>query len=318
MKMRFLYLLFAFSLIISCTDEDDNNNVINGPSALDFVSESPDHTILLQALERTRLDESLETSNNLTIFAPNDNAFRQFLAANNFGSVNSIPEDLLTLVLQYHIQNEVKTTDQLGSQYFKTLATVDNDQLDVFVSKDEEDNLRLNNEADVILADEIVSNGVIHVIDDVLDIPSVVTLIAANPDFDLLEESLRQEGLAVTLDDLEDASAPFTVFAPSDAGFQAFIDEDEEDGFEDSDDVLELDNLDDILLYHVLGDNALRLEDFEDGSTIGPLGDGTFLLATSSGFTIADENDRITTIVTTNITAFNGVIHSLDNILLPE
>ena len=79
-----------------------------------------------------------------------------------------------------------------------------------------------------------------------------------------------------------------------------------------------LDELDGILLYHVLGNDDLRLEEFEDGQTVDPLGAGTFLLNTNAGFTITDGAERLTNIVTTNVTAANGIIHAVDNILLPE
>ena len=74
-------------------------------------------------------------------------------------------------------------------------------------------------------------------------------------------------------------------------------------------------NLDDKLLYHILGTTRLRLEDFEDGATVNPLGTGTFVINTSAGFTILDGSGTTTNLVATNITAFNGVIHQLDFVL---
>jgi uncharacterized surface protein with fasciclin (FAS1) repeats len=317
MKIFLSRFLLAFSLIAlftACVDDDDNGNVINGPTALDFLIASPDHSIFLQALALTQLDQTLDNTGNLTTFAPTDQAFNRFLAANNYGSVNAIPEDMLRTMVLYHLQLEVQTTDLYNSQYYKTLATVDASQMDVFVSN-VGGVFRLNNQATVTLADNTVSNGVVHVIDNVLEIPSVVTLIAANPSFSNLLTGLNQQGLSITLDDNADASAPFTVFVPSNAAFTALIASDPNDNLNNLEDVLNQNNFDDKLLYHVIGEQALRLDDFEDNAVINPLGTGTFILNTSAGFTILDGSQTRTTITATNFTAFNGVIHSLDFVL---
>ncbi|SCY17434.1 Uncaracterized surface protein containing fasciclin (FAS1) repeats [Nonlabens sp. Hel1_33_55] len=310
-KVLFLVLLVVS---ISCVDDDDNMNVINGPTALDFIMESPDHTLMVQALERSQLDFTLDQDGSLTVFAPNNQAFSTFLSANNFGSIDAIPEDLLRTLLLYHVQTEIKTVGQFNSQYFKTLAQIDNAQMDVFVEL-ENSNLRINDEATVIDPDNTVSNGIVHIIDNVLDLPSVFTLISANPNFSNLTTALTQEGLSITLDDNTDASAPFTLFAPSNPAFASFIAADPNDEFENVQDVLDQNNLDDQLLYHVLGNQALRQDAFVDGSTINPLGNGTFTVGTMSGISILDGSGMTVNLVATNITAFNGVIHTLDFIL---
>jgi uncharacterized surface protein with fasciclin (FAS1) repeats len=300
----------------SCVDEDDNNNIINGPNALDFVNERESLSLFGEALLATNLDETIAVSNNLTIFAPNNTAFTQFLAANNFASLSDVPEDMLRTIILYHIQNEVKSTEQFRSQYFKTLADVDGSQMDVFVNA--ATTVTVNGEAQVIVPDNTVSNGIVHIVDDVLDLPSVVTLLAANPDFSLLVSALEQQGLSITLDEIDDAAAPFTIFAPSDPAINAFIAADDTDAIEDFQDFSNQDDLDDQLLYHVLANQRLRLEDFVDGAVIEPLGEGTFMINTSSGFTILDGAGKTTNIITTNVTAFNGIIHSLDFFLQAE
>ncbi|WP_194852010.1 fasciclin domain-containing protein [Nonlabens antarcticus] len=311
---RFLLIFVCASTVLGCVDDDDNMNVINGPTALDFLEDRTNHVIFIEALSITKLDQTLDNSGNLTTFAPTDQAFNTFLAANNYGSVSAIPEELLRTIVLYHIQSDVRTADQYNSQYYKTQASINSSQMDVFVSN-MDGVFKLNNEAIVTLADNKVSNGVVHVVNNVLDLPSVITLIAANPNYSNLLTALNQEGLTITLENNTDASAPFTVFAPSNAAFTALIASDPDDNLDNLQDILNQSNFDDKLLYHVIGEQRLRLEDFVDGAIINPLGTGTFVLNTSAGFTILDGTGTRSNITATNITAFNGVIHSLDFVL---
>jgi len=310
------YLMIAFVLVSfsSCVDDDDNGNVINGPTALDYLIDSPNHSILLEALARTQLDQTLDNSGSLTIFAPTDQAFTVYLAANDYGSVNAIPEDILRTLLLYHVQSESRTVDQYNSQYYKTQASVDANQMDAFVSLTS-GVLHINNEAAVTIPDNRVSNGIVHVVDQVLDLPSVVTLLAANPIFSNLVTALNQEGLSIILEDNTAAAAPFTLFAPSNAAFTALIASNPNDNLNNFEDVLNQNNLNDRLRYHLLGNQRLRQDDFINGETINPLGTGTFVINTDAGVTILDGNGTRTNLIATNLTAFNGVIHQLDFVL---
>lgn len=313
-SLRILFLVLITGCVLSCVDEDDNGNIINGPTTLDFLMESPDHAIFLDALVRTQLDQTLGNSGNLTTFAPTDQAFAVFLAANDYSSVTAIPEDLLRTLVLYHIQSETRTTDQYNSQYYKTQASIDGSQMDVFVSFVNRV-FKLNNTATVTNADNRVSNGIVHVVDNVLALPSLYTLLAANPDFTNLVTALNQEGFRTTLNDVENARVPFTVFAPSNAAFTSLIAVNPNDNLNNLQDVLNQNDLADKLLYHVLGNQGLRLEDFQEGQVLDPIGMGTFVLNTSTGFTILDGSETRTQITATNITAFNGVLHTVDFVL---
>ncbi|MFC6862349.1 fasciclin domain-containing protein [Halomicroarcula sp. GCM10025817] len=76
---------------------------------------------------------------------------------------------------------------------------------------------------------------------------TIFEIADGSDDFDILELALEETGL----DDVLDAKGKqYTVFAPTDAAFQALIDT-PGDAIEDAGDLLALPNLADILLYHV-------------------------------------------------------------------
>jgi uncharacterized surface protein with fasciclin (FAS1) repeats len=59
----------------------------------------------------------------------------------------------------------------------------------------------------------MASNGVIHIVEQVIGLPTIVTHATANSNFTTLVGLLDKQGLVPTLGGT--ASSPFTVFAPS-------------------------------------------------------------------------------------------------------
>lgn len=165
----------------------------------------------------------------------------------------------------------------------------------------------LNGVSTVTNPDIIADNGVIHEVNAVIGLPTVVTHAAANSDFSTLVDLLTQQNLVSTLDGT--TSSPFTVFAPSNSAFTAF--ENENPGTLAS---LSSSQVTSVLTYHVVaGANVLST-----GIPAGPittLETGTFSV---NGTVITDEANRMTNIVGFDVQASNGVIHVIDNVILPQ
>ena len=132
---------------------------------------------------------------------------------------------------------------------------------------------------------------------------TIVDVAVAADDFDVLVAAVQEAGLVDALS----GNRQLTVFAPTDAAFEALADE---LGVEVGD-LLELPDLADILRYHVTSGRrnsqsvvrapALRMLNGEAVAV-----DGTEL------------NDGQANIVATDIEASNGVVHVIDGVLLPE
>ena len=122
-------------------------------------------TTLVAALKAAGLVDALSGDGPFTVFAPTDDAF----AALPAGTVESLllPENLTTLqdILKYHVvPAKVLSTDLSLNQKAPTLEGSD-------VTVTSLDPVKIN-ESEVIQADVMASNGVIHVIDAVLMPPS--------------------------------------------------------------------------------------------------------------------------------------------------
>jgi uncharacterized surface protein with fasciclin (FAS1) repeats len=305
-------------VFISCEDADDNGNIIDpNNSAYDLTETNSDLSILNTALIQTGLDATLDSQGTYTVFAPNNAAFNQYFTANGYANIEAVPIADLRAILLYHVINAEVTSDLLSTGYVKTLGKDEEvEALDLFIEATTP--VVLNGSAHVTQADIEVDNGVVYVLDKVLELPTIATLIAANPEFSNLETALLQQGLEITLSNTDGTMQdPFTLFAPTDGGFQALVNLNPMDGLTTLQDILDLTNLTDILLYHVVGNERIRSGDISNGVVINPLTAGTFSIDTTSGILITDAQMTEANIIATNVTAVNGVIHTIDIIIRP-
>lgn len=307
--IKLTLLVVSSTLMFSCSDDDstaDNNSIA------DIASGNSNFSVLVDALGRANLASTLDQSGSFTVFAPTNDAFQSFLSAKGFSSLNDVPVDVLRQILLNHVVSGTNLSGSLQTGYVKTLAlgsasTTNN--LSMFVNVTNS-GVRLNGVASVTTADIRASNGVIHVVDAVIDLPTIVTHATANPNFSTLVGTLTSTGQPDFVGILSgNTNAPFTVFAPSNDAFARF--ENQNPGTLAS---LTPAQLTAVLTYHVVtGANVLST-----GIPSGPITTfetGTF---TVNGTTITDEAGRQTNIVAVDVQAANGVIHVLDNVILPN
>jgi transforming growth factor-beta-induced protein len=160
----------------------------------------------------------------------------------------------------------------------------------------------LNGSIQVTAADVETSNGVIHVIDGVLTPTSVVDIAINNSSFSYLVEAVVKAGLTDALS----AEGPFTIFAPTDAAFEQLFDDLGVNGIED----IAAETLVPILQYHVVSGNVLST-DLMDGD-VETL-NGTFTVSLAGPVTINGNTE----VIATDVQGTNGVVHVIDNVLLP-
>lgn len=275
-----------------------------------IIEASENHTVLEQLLVSAGLDEVL-AGGVFTVFAPTDDAF----AGVDTSGLSA--EQVTNILLNHVITGNVLSTD-LTNGYVKTNATEtysgDGNFIDMFVNV--EGGVTLNGGASVGPADLESANGTVHVVDEVIMIPSIVDLAAANSMFSNLAAALTQEELLDVLStDADTSPAPFTVFAPNNEAFDNFLAED--NGFDTIEDVLALEILDAVLTYHVIPEAAVRAADITDGASPTTVQSETFTINTTDGVTITDQNNRVVNVIATDVTGSNGVIHVIDNVILP-
>lgn len=311
-------ILLTATFITSC-DDDDDNAVASENTAYDFLESNDNYSSLKEAVDLAGLRSTLEGPGPFTIFAPDNDAFNAFFASSaDFNELSDVPVTTLQSLLLYHVLGTEVTSSALANGYVKTAANNGSNSLDAYISADD---TTINGIAlDATALDIEVDNGVIHAVEGVLPMPTVADLAAYNPDFSNLVTALSQENLVTALSTADvnaTPPSPFTVFAPTNEAFQALIDADPNDGLNDINDVLGLSSLSDILLYHVVAGDEVRLEDLSDNFQVDPVTMGTFTVDITGGATITDGSGTTTNILATDVTGTNGVVHAINFVLRP-
>lgn len=302
-------IVVTSTVMFSCSDDDGATVESNSIAAI--ASRNADLSILVDALERTDLVGTLDQAGSYTVFAPTNAAFTNFLTANGFANLNAVPTDALRQILLNHVVSGVNLSTNLSTGYIKTLAiggASTTNTLSMFVNTTS--GVRLNGVSSVVTADVIASNGVVHVVDAVIGLPTIVTHALANPNFSSLVGALTsndQPDFVSILSGTEDS--PFTVFAPSNTAFVNF--ETQNPNVLGG---LTAGQLTSVLTYHVVA-GANVLSNAIPTTPITTFETGTFTIV---GTVITDERSRQTNIVAVDVQASNGIIHVLDNIILPN
>ena len=302
--IKLTLLVVSSTIMFSCSDDDSTTQ---DRTITEFISKNPTLTNLYAALEKAELSETLNQSGQFTIFAPTNEAFAEFLAVNGFENLEDVPTPVLKEILLNHVLNARVPSSDVSTGYVKTLgkgsASATN-TLSMFINVTD-DGVRINGVANVTAFDINCNNGVVHVVDDVIGLPTVITHAVANPNFSTLVSLLSQQNLVSTLSS-SGAPAPFTVFAPLDSAFDTAT--------LNLYGTLSSSQRTAVLTYHVVG-GANVLSNAIPSGPITTLETGTF---TITGTTIRDEQMRNTNIVLTDVQASNGVIHAVSQVLLPN
>lgn len=298
--LRHACLVFALTCFLSM-DLTAQHRSNRGNDIIDTAVAAGSFNTLATALEAAGLVGTIKDANSLTVFAPTDEAFEKLPE----GTVESLlkPEnkDQLIAVLTYHVaKGRVRAQEVAG---LRTVETLNGQRIDIGVT---DGRIQLN-ESNVISADIRASNGIIHVIDEVLipESKKIPEIAQRAGDFGTLVTALQEAKLVEPLL----GKGPFTVLAPTDNAFSSLP-----EGTVAS--LLKPENRDDlqrILKYHVV-EGRLYTDDFLKNRTYTTLAGVKVKLAFNNGGFKANSSN----VVASDIDAANGVIHVIDAVLLPE
>ena len=290
------------STIISCSDDDDpvtpEDQTIQA-----IVSTNSNFSLLNTAINKAGIGSAL-AGGILTVFAPDNDAFAASGITNDV--INSLSSTELINILTYHVvTSRISSGAVPVSDTVKTLQT-----RNLYASKNA--NGVFVNGSKVKTADIAASNGVIHVISNVLMPPTktIAQLASETPELARLLTAVTRAGLAGAVS----GPGKFTVFAPTNAAFTAA-------GFPTDASINAAPEaaVNGIVSAHVLGTNVFA-SDLVAGGTANTIKTGTSLTigTTPPSVKITGSANPASNIIVpagVNIIATNGVVHLIDKVL---
>ncbi|XP_078611961.1 transforming growth factor-beta-induced protein ig-h3-like [Branchiostoma floridae x Branchiostoma japonicum] len=289
--MKFVMVVLFIACVVSAQD----NTVVDVLKTLGTESK------LLELVQKAKIDSRLEGKGPFTVFAPTDDAFA------------ALPEDLLaklesdnlllTQLLEFHVASSKVMSDGLkNNQLIPTLIGL-NIRINIYNTS--KPSVITADGAVVIRPDNVASNGVVHVIDQVMwPVPTgdIVKGIASNIHLSTLGSAVSKAGLVASLS----GDGPFTVFAPTNEAFFK-LPAGVLDGL-----LKNVTALTNVLTYHVVP-GAYFLPGLGNGDTLKTL-EGKVVTIKNSMDAPAMVNNAT---IIAQIAESNGVILLIDTVLMP-
>ncbi len=135
---------------------------ISNPNVVQVAVGSKEHTTLVTAVKTASLVDVLSNAGPFTVFAPTNAAFDKLPAGTVEGLLKPDQKDALSNILEYHVYVGVIKTDAMRDGQVLNEVNGKNLTLNVKDGK-----VMINGKANII-ASVPASNGIIHVIDEVL------------------------------------------------------------------------------------------------------------------------------------------------------
>ena len=181
-KLSFIIGLSLYGLIIGCNPapqqqagegpSDTSSQPLTGqsgvkdetsqPNVVQIAIGSKDHTTLVTAVKAADLVDVLSNAGPFTVFAPTNAAFEKLPAGTVEGLLKPDQKNALSNILEYHVYVGVIKTEQMRDG--QILGQVNGKNITIQVK---DGKYMVNGKANIV-ASVPASNGIIHVIDEVL------------------------------------------------------------------------------------------------------------------------------------------------------
>lgn len=254
-------------------------------------------------IEGTPIANVLSEPGPWTLFAPTDTAFVGLQLDLTDLETDEALQDVVTNILSTHVVSG--RVDSLALSVDPRVENLAGTTLDF----DDSATPPLIERAAISELDIDASNGLLHLLDDVIVPPTLLEVSTETSTLTAWVAAVEGASAAVqaALDpNVFAGEAPITVFAPSDAAFAAA-----DLGGED---------VDDVLAYHALAGqvSASELEALGDGSTLLTL-EGSELTVRTDGelLELEDGRGRRIAVQDPDVRTLNGILHGVDAVLLP-
>lgn len=320
-SISILFLLTIF--IVSCSEDENQDDLLT------LIAADPNLSTLNEAIALTDLNATIRVSQNVSILAPTNEAFERYFASfevdglEDFSSLEDI--DLLRNLLLNHVILGVFEIEDLRNGFATSLAVApENNNVVLYFGID--GGVKINGQSEIILANREASNGMLHVVDEVIELSSIMTYIEIEEsNFSVLNQVLNRSVFADIREYLgnpyQEDGAPYTFFAPTNAAFTALVESN--DSWNNVSEIPD-GTLREVLLHHIIENENISSRDFGAGITTPATLQGeplVLLIPSPTGSPVGIQdgsgNNRIQ-MVAADLQAANGIMHVVNQVMMPN
>ncbi|MFY7912060.1 MAG: fasciclin domain-containing protein [Emticicia sp.] len=330
-----IILILSFLFFVSCKDKDATPK----DTAIDLALADSRFSVFTKLLTDNNLVGSLKTGEPFTIFAPTNEAFSKI-------DVGKFTKTDLVKLLNTHIVRERR----LLTNEIKSGLVQSPQRIEVYLSKNSS-GIFVNAKSKVISPDITASNGVIHVVDNVITLPTqnLAEILRKDPQFSEFFSLIELSSTVETSETMLGLPSPFggsTILAPTNEAFAELY-----KIIPKATLLADKQRLKEIIDFHRIGVRRIFSVDFPDSNqpvntTLSIFAPIVLSQSASAGFPITTPAPDITitgsfkgqyqvvfdvtdglkvkgvrssvaNITSADLLATNGVIHKLDRVLLP-
>jgi uncharacterized surface protein with fasciclin (FAS1) repeats len=267
----------------------------------------------MYAMEKTNLVYIMEDEGPYTVFAPVQQSFSLFRKLNNIDNLDQFPEEKLSQILQYHILpgNLILSNIPAGYNATLLLEKTTGNPVDLFI---ENHDIFMINGLNVIDEEDLqTTNGYIHSIIKVLEVPSMLDQLTVNPAFSLFTEILKRPDLDPELKALLSDKNPDTFFAPTNKALKAFI---ESNPAWDSLADIPLSLLNTLIRNHLISQENIVLNGIFGTVSLKLMNNEEITVKTDyPRWSIIYQDEKKANIDIRDIQGIDGIIHQIDRVL---
>jgi len=323
-------LLIPLALTFACKSDDDTDGTDDtdtdtdtdtepGQTIVELAAATPRFSILVDAVTKAGLAGALD---DVTVFAPNNDAFEALFDALGVDGVDDLSVDQLTPILTYHVVDGlVDAAAATGIAEGSGTAQSLGGTLNLTLSGS---SLKVD-DATVIGADILASNGIIHEINAVL-VPDLVDVITTDASLSTLTSAVLAADGSSAMPDLVgtlSGAGPFTVLAPTNDAFATVLTENDLADLGALVTAVGIDTVIDILTYHVASGSfpsttVVGVSSFSTlGGTVTVTLDGTNVIL-NDGLPGWVDGVNTATVTVVDILTSNGIIHKINKVITPS
>lgn len=214
-QLAWIAAVLLVGLAGSCTDSDDvgdNYTTFTGETIKEFLDNNPEYSEFETALDSAGALPLMSSYGKYTCFIPGNQAVDEYVARKGFASFQAFLDSASAVreMVYYHIidgesngvgtytttkftTGNIETKNMLGRYLYTTVT-------------DDGTSWMINNESKILSANNAMVNGVVHVVDRVVEGNNDIlsNFILSDSRFTLYAEALRATGLADSLARVED------------------------------------------------------------------------------------------------------------------